>query len=168
MGEPELWERQKGESHKAFQAFHEYCLMGDSRSIRGVSKKLNKSVALLGRWSSKWNWKDRAVSYDNALVRQEMETARAEILEMRKKQIEIGRFFQSKGIDAIREKVNTQEKLVSEDLRDLLSLVTKGMQIETEARMSGFELTYENELNRQSDGIKESTRTELDEFFKAK
>jgi len=165
MRETMPWERQYGESHQAFEAFHEYCLLGNSRSIRTLSQRLNKSVPLLGKWSSKWKWQDRVRAYDNMLIRQEMETAKQEIAEMRKRQIEIGKFFQSKGIDAIREKVKNEDKLVAEELRDLMNLVVKGMQMETEARLNGLDMIGNKEDGERNDGISDERRREIDDFF---
>lgn len=168
MRETMPWERQYGESHKAFEAFHEYCLLGKDRSIRKVAQSLNKSVALLGKWSSKWKWKERVLEYDNMLIRQEVESAKEGIAEMRKRQIEIGKYFQSKGVDAIKRKVKEDDSLKAEELRDLLTLVTKGMQMETEARLSGLEvLTGNKSEDGNNTEISAERRAELERIFNA-
>lgn len=165
MRETMPWERQKNESHQAFEAFHEYCLLGADRSIRKVAQSLNKSVALLGKWSSKWKWIDRAAEYDNELVRQEVQTAKKEIAEMRKRQIEIGQYFQSKGIEAIRRKVKEDDSLKSEEIRDLMNLVSKGMQMETDARLSGLEAYTGENQSEHGNTITAERRKELEDFF---
>ena len=43
------WERQKGESEKAYEAFAAYRDMGPERSITKVSQSLNKTRTLIGR-----------------------------------------------------------------------------------------------------------------------
>ena len=42
------WERQKGESDKAYEAFVTYWDMGTDRSIRAVAQKLGKSRTQIG------------------------------------------------------------------------------------------------------------------------
>lgn len=57
------WEPQKGESMPAYQAFAEYRDMGEDRSLRAVAQRLDKSLTVIGRWSSRWNWPDRVKEY---------------------------------------------------------------------------------------------------------
>lgn len=78
------WERQKGESQRAYEAFAIYRDMGPSRSLAKVAKKLGKAISLIERWSRKWNWVERAALYDDELDRQ----YRAEQEEERKKMAE--------------------------------------------------------------------------------
>lgn len=58
------WERQPGEGIKAFEAFNTYMLMGTSRSLSKVAHELGKSSQLMSKWSSLWNWVDRATAWD--------------------------------------------------------------------------------------------------------
>ena len=64
------WERQKGESAQAFEAFFLYLEMGADRSIRAVSQELGKSKTLIDRWSRTHNWVERCRAWDNQ-IRQE-------------------------------------------------------------------------------------------------
>ena len=80
-GDPEFpWERQKGETHKAFEAFTVYRTTGRRRSIKNAAQALKKQASLLGRWSSKWNWVERAAEWD-AYYEAEQEDEEAEELE---------------------------------------------------------------------------------------
>ena len=74
------WERQKGESAQAYEAFVTYRDMGAERSVTRVSQSLNKSRGLIGRWSSQWNWTERVRAYDNELEKE----ARAKAVKDRK------------------------------------------------------------------------------------
>lgn len=65
MSQTQPWERQDGETPIAFDAFRVYRDMGTSRSVRAVAHALDKSVQLIGRWSSVHGWVDRARAYDN-------------------------------------------------------------------------------------------------------
>lgn len=85
MPEREPWERQKGESHRAWHAFQTYRDMGaGNRSARKVAEQLAISGALARRWSTDWNWVHRCEQYDHdedkrfraQMHRARMETAR--------------------------------------------------------------------------------------------
>lgn len=60
---PEPWERQKGESAKAFEAFATYRDM-ENRSLSKVGRALGKSKALMERWSSAHEWQKRVAAWD--------------------------------------------------------------------------------------------------------
>ena len=60
----EPWERQAGESVKAFEAFAIYRDMGVERSLRKVAQRLNKSVTQIAEWSSNKNWVERVAAWD--------------------------------------------------------------------------------------------------------
>src|SRR5690606_17803428 len=61
----QLWERQGGETDKAYEAFALYRDMGVNRSVRDVAQQLGKSAALIARWSSKKNWVERVSAWDD-------------------------------------------------------------------------------------------------------
>lgn len=60
----EPWERQEGETARAFEAFAVYRDMGVERSIRKVAQKLGKSSTQIGEWSSKYDWVERVRAWD--------------------------------------------------------------------------------------------------------
>ena len=66
------WERQPGETSKAFQAFQVYLMLptvGDideRRSLKNTAERLNlKSMTGVADWSAKYNWVARAQAYDD-------------------------------------------------------------------------------------------------------
>ncbi|MFF4802324.1 hypothetical protein ACFY1U_28630 [Streptomyces sp. NPDC001351] len=81
-GTVESWERQGGESVQAFEAFAVYRDLGPARSVTKVARELDKSRALVGRWSRQFAWVVRASAYDreqDRLFLAEQAQARREI-----------------------------------------------------------------------------------------
>ena len=72
-----LFEQQPGESNKAFAAFSVYLSEGPQRAIESVARKLQKSTAIIGRWSSRWKWNERASAHAGHLATVEREAAEA-------------------------------------------------------------------------------------------
>ncbi len=65
------WERQKGETHKAFAAFLVYRDLGPDRTIKLAGKSIGRISDGYDRmsedWSAKYGWVARAASYDSHL-----------------------------------------------------------------------------------------------------
>lgn len=83
-----LWDKQRGESAKAFEAFGIYRDMGPDRSQVAVGEVLTKSRALQARWSIQWGWVERAEAWDEFADRNARERDQAERLEMRRKMVD--------------------------------------------------------------------------------
>ncbi len=75
-----IWERQKGETEKAYSAFKVYLEM-ENRSIPKVAQKLTVSTGHIKKWSSKNNWLERAAAYDSSIVE---ETRKSRIAAIKK------------------------------------------------------------------------------------
>ena len=97
------WERQKGESDKAFEAFSIYRDMGADRSLRAVGQKLGKSRALMERWSVSYKWLERVRAYENELEKEAREQAIKDRKEMIRRHIGFAKLMQKKAQDALRE-----------------------------------------------------------------
>ena len=121
------WERQPGETAKAFEAFSVYRDMGTDQSITKVALSLNKSRAIIGRWSSHWEWASRVRAWDNDLVEAARKQARKDIEEMQQRHIAIGRLLQDKAVEAI-------ESGVDISARDATALAKLGVDVERLAR----------------------------------
>ena len=126
-----LWDRQTGESSKAFAAFTVYRNLGPTRSVAKVSQILpetgKQSVSLrwLEEWSSRYAWRRRAMAWDDFV---EAAAQRAEldaIVEMRRRHARNAQKIQEKAL----------EKLEGLDLdemsaRDVLRYLVQGSQME--------------------------------------
>lgn len=78
-----MWHRLENETDAAFSAFKIYLAL-EPRSISKVAKKLSKSLSLIKRWSAKYDWRNRAIAYDNSIL----EETHAQEINRRKKDIE--------------------------------------------------------------------------------
>ena len=98
------WERQKGESAQAFEAFSLYLDLGTERSIRAVSQKLGKSKTLIDRWSRTNNWVERCRAWDNHLQREAKKAAVAGLREMNRRHITLARALQGAAAQALKDR----------------------------------------------------------------
>lgn len=78
------WERLEGESSLAYESFCAYRDLGPERSLAKAGIVLKKSVGTLSIWSMKYQWVARALAYDDAYRRKELQkkdAARTELIE---------------------------------------------------------------------------------------
>jgi hypothetical protein len=59
------WVRRPAESSEAYSAFLAYRDAGPDRSLDSVSRALDKSCTILGRWSARHSWISRCVAWSN-------------------------------------------------------------------------------------------------------
>jgi hypothetical protein len=117
------WERQKGESEKAYEAFDIYCKMGEKRTVIAVCKQLDKSRTLLDRWKDRWDWQERVRAYDNYLVQKELEETKKERANMIKRHVTIAIQFQAKALAALRGL--SDEALSPKEIREYIKMATE-------------------------------------------
>lgn len=83
----QLWDKQEGETSKAFTAFTNYIQLGN-RSQAKLAEKLGKSsgyIRQLETWSSAYNWVQRAEAYDAHIDTQAREKSEKDVIERRAK-----------------------------------------------------------------------------------
>ncbi|MGE3404356.1 MAG: hypothetical protein AB7K63_17325 [Vicinamibacterales bacterium] len=132
-GELEPWERQPGESEKAYAAFLAYRnLESGKRSIVKAAKAVGKSYHLLCRWSAQWSWLQRVGDYDRDLERQAHALVAKEIVDYRKRAAQQARNkaqILALPDTAIAQLLNKdREALASLSVGELLSLAIKAGQ----------------------------------------
>jgi hypothetical protein len=148
-----LYDRQAGESDKAFEAFAIYRDMGASRSLDSVSKKLTKNIQLIKRWSSQYGWGERVSAYDDYVDAQARKKFEADAIrrkaDMLRRHALTGKILQQKGVDYL-----TDAKKGIEKSSDAITAISKGIDIERKSEGLPewiFEVVNadDNELARQ-------------------
>lgn len=116
------WERQPGESEKAYEAFCIYRDAGQERSINMVYKTLAKSRTLISNWSSRWKWVERVSAYDNDLERQAHREKQKLVADTRKRQLQIAMQLEKKALEALN--MLKPEEMSPRDIKEMLRLAT--------------------------------------------
>lgn len=100
-GDP--WERQEGESAKAFLAFTEYLLMDAwDRSIPAVARKLGyKSEKTCREWSTKFRWVERVTKYEEDRAARARKRREKEIEKMNARHADAGLSLIGKGLERL-------------------------------------------------------------------
>lgn len=119
------WERQPNEGIKPYEAFDLYCKQGSNRSIRKVAQQLGKSAAIISRWSSAHDWRERVRAYDNEMKRLEMEEKKLSFRKMNERQIKAAGVLQAKAIEALK-----TLDLTTMRPRDIAAFISEGVRIE--------------------------------------
>ena len=148
--EPEIapWEQQPGESAKAFEAFAIYRDMGVERSVRKVTQRLNKSLTLIGKWSSAYNWPERARAYDRDLDRQAHAQAVREVRSMTNRHIRIAMQLQAKALEALE-----QLDVTTLSPKMQLAFLAKATEIERMNRLSAAGMDDSGQQRDSAGGI---------------
>lgn len=99
---PEPWERQQGETPKAYGAFQVYRDLGAERSLQKAAAKLGKSRGLLEDWSSKNYWVKRVAAWDAEQDRIARQAQIDEIKKMRKRHADLAYAMLIKAANALK------------------------------------------------------------------
>lgn len=134
VGQP--WDRISGESGKAYEAFVAYRDMGLTRSVRGVAVVIGKSRTLCDRWSSKWDWVNRAHQWDAHLGKERdkawelaVVAPADELAEMNRRHAQMALDLQVKALDALR-----LIEPASLSAKDVLAYLVEATKLERQAR----------------------------------
>ena len=140
-----LWERQDGESGKAYEAFAAYRDMGAARTVSAVARQLRKSRALIDRWKRRWNWPERVRAYDRELERAAHEEAVKAVREMSRRHIGLAVRMQSKALEAL-PKLNANKMRV----KDVVALIHEAVKLERDSRAQIVEDTAPQDEDEDS------------------
>jgi hypothetical protein len=97
----ELWEKQRGESRQAFQAFAIYRDMGPERSYAKTAQRLGKSKKLMDDWGRKWSWQVRVEAWDQELDQKARDEQIRALADMNDRHAKQARLFQSKALQRL-------------------------------------------------------------------
>ena len=128
------WERQEGESVKAFEAFTVYLEMGDERSIREVAQRLAKSRTLIGRWSVTYQWVGRVAAFDADVQRKAHAKAVKKRRNMVDRHISIALKMQEKALMALE-----QMDPADIDPKNLIAMLREATKLEQEMRTAAVD-----------------------------
>jgi len=146
------WDRQSGESSKAYAHFCLYRDMGVSRSLRQMANVpgCTAVVRQLNRWSSRWKWVERCQEYEDHLEYQDRLQQEKERREMRKRHAKMAILAQNIAVEGLKNlltKVQGGEQGVAP--ADLTRLLEVGVKVE---RLSRGEPTDSHEVSGPSGG----------------
>jgi hypothetical protein len=102
-GRRQLWERQVGESTKAYSAFQKYLNLSSRRTLREVAELSHCSGQNIARWSRRWFWVARVQAYDVIEEERFREQMSRDRLSMRRRQIALGIACQNIAAHGVRE-----------------------------------------------------------------
>lgn len=86
---PEPWERQQGETPRAYEAFTVYRDLGADRSINKTARKLSKNRTTIAEWSARNDWVKRVAAWDVEQDRIARQTQLEEIKKMRRRHADL-------------------------------------------------------------------------------
>jgi glucose-6-phosphate-specific signal transduction histidine kinase len=147
---PKPWERQEKETSQAFEAFSLYLGMGAERSITKVVQKLNKSRALIGRWSTERNWQERVKEYENQLATEIVVNQQEEREADYRRQRQIAIRAQMKVVEAI-ESLDSS-KMTASDISTMLRAIKENLDRSWEILSPAQDDEYED-IDAFFDGI---------------
>lgn len=102
-GRPQIWQRQAGESAKAYNAFRIYRDLAEQRTFAKVGKELGCSSTNIERWAARWCWTQRCYEYDLVQEEEWQRQASRDRVQMRRRQIQLGQALQAVGAHSVRE-----------------------------------------------------------------
>ena len=159
------WDRQPGESSKAYRHFCLYRDAGKERSLRKLAAVANTTSNLrqLQHWSSRWRGVDRCTDYDDYMYDQMRLQCERERLDMHKRHAKMGMLAQTLAVRKLEKVVNKieqdQENLSPTDAARILDI---GVKVERQAR---GESTESHELSGPGGGALELKVTTREQRF---
>lgn len=99
----EPWERQRGESARAYDAFEHYRDYGPERTLKVTAAAKKKAIRLIERWSSDHHWASRVLAYDQYTSKIKLAQRRRKIEKAQDKAYLAGERLVDRALDALAE-----------------------------------------------------------------
>ena len=130
------WDRLPQETAVAYEAFLSYCDQGGSRSLPDVSVLLNRRLATIKRWSTRWNWQERCRAFDIDQLERDSQDEHRERQAMRRRQIKVGQLLQTVADIGIEQLQQRAEKKGSLGLspNEIIGMIRVGAELERNSR----------------------------------
>jgi hypothetical protein len=149
------WERQPGESGKAYQAFAIFRdLPLSRRTLTECARLVGKSPPAIYNWAKKWDWDNRCAIYDAYQQSIEIANKQEGIKAMNERQIEEAQEFQRKCIDAMR---RVTPEMLADSPQELLKWYQISVAIERTARGANEKQPVEVQKPQQVINIQNNT-----------
>ena len=113
-----------------------------------IRDRLNKSLTLIGKWSSRYNWPERARAYDRDLDRQAHAQAVREVRSMTNRHIRIAMQLQAKALEALE-----QLNVATLSPKMQLAFLAKATEIERMNRLSAAGMDDSGQQRDGAEGI---------------
>lgn len=113
---PEPWHKRPAETPMAYDAFIRYRDAGRERNVVKLAEKLGKHPNQIWTWMRKYDWKERALAWDNELDEQFKTGLVAERIKAAKETIELGRTIRGKAAQALVRMIERGDELAPEDI----------------------------------------------------
>jgi hypothetical protein len=129
----QLWDRQPGESPKAFNAFRLYRDAMEKRTLAKVAETLGCSSTNVERWARRWAWTQRTYEFDLVEEEKFREQMARDRVAHRRRQIQIGQAVQIVAVAGLREwQMKLDQKLpLNLDPDEVAKLLKLGDELET-------------------------------------
>jgi hypothetical protein len=137
QAEEKPWDRQPGESAKAYRAFTLYRDKQADRTFESVAGVLRCSGTNIRRWAKRWDWTHRVRAYDIHLDRIDLEALSRERLTMKKRMARQGIDMQAAAADALSELlrlIKRKKRPLRLSASDIARLAEVGGKLERYAR----------------------------------
>ncbi len=95
------WERQQGESDKAWEAWIAYRDAGSSRTIDATAKALGKGPAILYEWSRRYQWRERIRHWSNWMDMQVNEASAEVLRETKQRHLRLAQLMLAKYLERV-------------------------------------------------------------------
>ena len=125
------WERQDGETDRAFAAFIAYRDLGPARRQSTVAEQTGESIAQVYRWSSDHRWAERASDWDDHRDEVRRRAELDEVATMARRHVQLGQEMTEAVLEALKSRRENKRILPASTLAQIAK---HGVEIERLAR----------------------------------
>lgn len=164
--ETEPWERQPDDTPAEYKAFVVYRELGhepegepkQKRSLKKTAEIVGKNVSMIKKWSTEFDWQERAREYDNELQRIKLVAKKDEIIQMQKRHMKVARELLKKAYDRLLDM--PVEELSNRDVQEYIKL---GAALEKASRVDNYSVEGGITASNSSGGVMPSILTAEEE-----